>query len=466
MLKSIKRSVAIFALGLPLFGASAAWGAKLERAAVMAPLMIQDGGWDHFKVELAEVKKIGVDAVSTDVWWGLAEKTGDQRFDWTYYDRLSDAIIEAGLQWVPILSFHGCGGNVGDDVNIPIPAWLWARFPLGEDDLRYRSEQGNFSVETLSLWADDTVKDQYREFMEAFKLHFAAKAAAIAEINLSCGPAGELRYPSYNAHDQGAGWPQRGALQCYGHLAETAFRAAMLKKYGSLTGLNRAWGTALKSVADIRPPSNASGFFDSHHYADTAYGRDLLAWYNQSLLAHGKLMIELAEHVFDGAFAQTVLGVKIPGVHWRMADPAQPRVAEICAGLIPTDIDFQSDATVHGYAPIIGMIAGLNGGAHRVVLHFTCLEMGNDDHAPAYSQAENLVFWLAAGAQARGVAIMGENALDAGVGTDFGWGRIDNAFRHASYTGLTVLRIGQVTDNSFGKNKYRDFIHNLKSNQP
>jgi hypothetical protein len=33
------------------------------------------------------------------------------------------------------------------------------------------------------------------------------------EINVPAGPSGELRYPSYNAHDQGSGYPTRGALQ-------------------------------------------------------------------------------------------------------------------------------------------------------------------------------------------------------------------------------------------------------------
>lgn len=48
------------------------------------------------------------------------------------------------------------------------------------------------------------------------------------------------------------------------------------------------------------------------------------------------------------------------------------------------------------------------------------------------------------GAQARGVPIKGEHALAGGV-----W---------ASYSGLTVLRIAEVTDNTTGRTRYQSFI--------
>jgi beta-amylase len=448
-------------LGLAVAQVSAG---RLERAAVMAPLLLKnEDDWKRFSVRLSDARSLGVDAVSTDVWWGLVEASGDQQFDWSYYDRLSDTILAADLQWVPILSFHECGSGHGDDAKVPLPSWLWSRFSVAADDLRYRSEQGRFSSEVLCLWADPLVAGQYREFMEAFARHFEARVRNIAEINVSCGPTGELRYPSYNLHDTGADCPNRGALQCYGRLAVADFRADMLAKYGSLVGLNQAWGLALTGEAEITPPSDAPGFFERGDYRRTAYGRDLFAWYNKALVGHGRFLFELADEVFDGSFERVPLGIKIPGVHWRMGDPRHPRVAEMCAGLVPTDLDYQSDATAHGYAPILDLLDELDSGPRRAVLHFTCLEMGNENWAPGFSQAENLVFWIATGARDRGVAIMGENARLGGVAGDFGWGRIDNAFTHASYTGFTVLRIDQVTgDDAPGRASYRSFIRKFQ----
>lgn len=447
-----------------LFAAAGVHAGRLETANVMSPLTVRD--WDEFKAELALARQMGVDAVSTDVWWGMVEKEGDEKFDWSYYDTVSDLIIAAGLKWTPILAFHRCGGNVGDDCNIPLPPWIWTHFGGDGTELKYLSEQGNHCSEVVSLWADEIVMDEYREFMQAFEKHYGPHHAHILEVNISCGPAGELRYPSYNGHDHGTGYPNRGALQCYDARAQQDFRREMLDKYGSLAGINRAWGTRLNSLDDVRPPRDAPGFVDRLDYVNTPYGRDLIAWYNRSLAEHGQRMIDVAKATFDEGLSTVDLGVKIPGVHWKMADPHTPRIAEIMAGLIPTDIDFQNDATAHGYAPLIKAVAACNTVERPVLLHFTCLEMDNENTPPAYSQAKNLVFWVAEGACADGLCIKGENALSGGVENDYGWGRINNAFQWADYRGLTVLRIVNVTRNDTGREQYTRFIKRFKNYTP
>jgi len=133
----------------------------------MAPLVVED--WDAFNRQLQQAKNIGVTAVSTDVWWGKAEGGADQQFDWSYYDKVSGAIIATGLKWVPILSFLQCGGNVGDTCDIPIPHWIW-KLLGGNKSYRhmYKSEQGKFSREVIALWSDDKAKSQYFEFIRDF----------------------------------------------------------------------------------------------------------------------------------------------------------------------------------------------------------------------------------------------------------------------------------------------------------
>ena len=117
--------------------------------------------WQNFEQELQTMKNLGIYAVSTDVWWGAVEGQGDGQFDWSYYDKISDEIIGAGLKWVPIFSFHQCGGNVGDSCNIPIPAWIWTKY-IGThgvrttDDLKYQSEEGHLEFRSrLGLGNDD-----------------------------------------------------------------------------------------------------------------------------------------------------------------------------------------------------------------------------------------------------------------------------------------------------------------------
>lgn len=433
-------------------------------ANVMAPLWIESNQWAGFESQIQTAKEYGVDAVSVDIWWGKVE-TSDQVFDWSYYDTLFTKVKARGLKIVPIFSFHQCGGNVGDTCNIPLPSWLSGKYSgqtlggvtLDGNGLKHKSEQGNFSSETIQGWADPLVSGEYAAFATAFKNRYAtAYSADLQEINVSLGPAGELRYPSYNGHDSGAGYPSRGALQAYSPLAVSNLRSSMLAKYGSLAGVNAAWGTSLTSTTQINPPSDANHFFTSGDYRNIAYGKDFIDWYNQSLVTHGKTVLDAVAAALGTSFSNAPLGYKIPGVHWAMTNPAYPRAAEVAAGLVQTSIDLNADATGHGYTKIVDLAKNINS-TRKVVLHFTCLEMPNEGTAPAYSRAQDLVFWVAKHAASKGVTIKGENALAGGVTTNAGWDNIVNAFDYAPYVGLTVLRVGDVSS-GLGMSRYASFI--------
>jgi Glycosyl hydrolase family 14 len=201
----------------------------VETAAVMAPLSIDDAAeMQQFEALLDEAAALGVNAVTVDVWWGKVEAAGDQQFDWSYYDTVFEKIEDSGLEIVPIMSFHKCGGGPGDDCNIPLPTWVWTQFQnvgLGPDDLKYESEVG----QTL----DDAVPaviQQFVELMNAFEQHFAIRAPAFVELNISLGPTGELRYPAYNS-DDGWSFPDRGNFQAYNALATSELPRLGVRKF-------------------------------------------------------------------------------------------------------------------------------------------------------------------------------------------------------------------------------------------
>lgn len=486
---NFKRRLGLMALCL---ASTTAWADLAETTNAMAPLELRNSSeWSAFEWQLEEAAGYGLDGVSVDVWWGMVEGDGDGQYDWSYYDAIFDTIISRGLQIIPIMSFHQCGGNVGDDCGedvitrdgnswklgqsgtneIPIPWWIWEDIPaqhtgLSAADMRYKSEFGNYSVETVSLWADDYVLDQYADFMAAFQDRYEHLADHIIELNISMGPAGELRYPSYNQHDDGhpvASYPGRGALQAYGRLAIEDFQGWAEDKYGNLTSLNNAWGTSLSSFEQVNPPSDAQFFFDQEDHLYNQYGRDFIRWYHESLTAHGTRMLNAAMDGFDGAFSDIELGMKIPGIHWQIGNPSDSmrRVPEMAAGLIPSDIDIYSPATGHGYESMISTTQTGSDPNRNVVLHFTALEMGNPDSYPGYSRAEDLVFWVGEEGGNQGVDLKGENALAGGAMTHFGWDQIENAFTHSSYNGLTILRLQNVTENNIGRNRYAQFIQNF-----
>ena len=62
----------------------------------------------------------------------------------------------------------------------------------------------------------------YIDFIKNFITTFDDHLTNFREINISCGPTGELRYPSYDGHDNGR-YPNRGRMQCFSNLAEVDF---------------------------------------------------------------------------------------------------------------------------------------------------------------------------------------------------------------------------------------------------
>lgn len=466
---------------------------------VMAPLMIGDPkamdspqsqqAWAEFDRQLAEAKKLGIDSVSTDIWWGMIEPEKG-KFNFDYADKLSDHIIKAGLRWNPILSFHECGGNVGDTVNVPLPEWVWkdlaSKLPGGtEEAFRYKSEQGNTSKEYISLWADDLALDNYKSVMQNFQDHFADKRKNIGEVNISLGPAGELRFPSYNGHDQNTGYPTRGGLQAYSDMAISSFRDYVKAKYGGEEALGKAWGIENLDDSHILPPSDATGFFNRGDHFNTQYGRDFFDWYNQSLIDHGQRMMTLAASVFaskDAPFNGVDLGAKVPGVHWRAGDIRSDgsvqlgdRQAELAAGLIRTSRgDWDRDADGRGYRPLLTMFRKiqptLHGSDSTIVPAFTAIELRDGDNGPAIrALPHTLATWFGQEAERQGVWLKGENALNGSLFDGGAWDNMSSLLdlpkQEGYFHGVTLLRMGDVVNNPTARAKLSELVNNVHSIQ-
>jgi len=463
---------------------------------LMAPLIIGDPSnlncdyslekWAEFRGWLQAKKnaKRQPKYISVDVWMGLVNPE-ENVFVWGYYRKLFTTIIEYGFKIVPIMSFHQCGGNIGDTVYQPFPAWLWKKLasliPSGElTDTMYVSEYGNACIEYPAAEVIDLALPFFSKMMSEFQTEFADLAEHIAELNVSCGPAGELRKPSYNSHDKNdekhkqdnvADYPHRGTLQCYSNLQKAAFLAYVLKKYGSAEKAAVAWGhhdtTPLACLRRIIPPANTAVFFGANEPMNTQYGRDFFDWYHESLLEVGRQVIGEAIKVFGAegaAFAGIDIGAKVPGVHWGMgvigADGSVKlgnRFPELTAGLIRTSVDdWSSDDEGRGYRSIVSLFKELQALSprSRIVVHFTCLEMDNGREGPdKQSLAHMLVCCFGRFAQLEGVVAKGENALNFTLGDAANWKLIRSVLKsdlataeNGFYSGLTILRISDVLE--------------------
>lgn len=438
----------------------------------MAPLLVGDphdpdgaasrGAWNEFSRDLARGKKIGIDAISTDVWWGVVERKQGQ-FDWKYYDKLSSQIIGAGLKWVPILSFHSAGGNIGDTVNVPLPMWVWnkvsSQIPGSSPDVgKFKSEQGNLSNEYIQFWADKQALPLYKNVMNAFATQYAGKAGQMSEINISLGPAGEARYPSYNQHDSNVGYPSRGTLQSYSDLAKADFKAWVMEKYKTFDGVEKAWGG---KVHNIEPPVNVDAFFRDKIHTNTQYGRDYFDWYQGTLIKHIHTVMGGAFDVYgsNANFKNVDIGMKIPGIHWRIGTVQGDRVvmgdrlAELTAGMIRTSTnDWARDDLGNGYRPLLSGIKELMSlpGGKKLTLHFTALEMpdGQDANMGAKAMPYSLANWVGREAQRQGIPLKGENALGGNLQNPDAWRILGSHLNLPSqkgyYNGLTLLRLSDV----------------------
>lgn len=63
---------------------------------------------------LMALKSAGVEGVMVDAWWGLVEKDGPSKYNWEGYAELIKMVEKLGLKLQVVMSFHQCGGNVGD----------------------------------------------------------------------------------------------------------------------------------------------------------------------------------------------------------------------------------------------------------------------------------------------------------------------------------------------------------------
>lgn len=86
---------------------------------VMLPLdtVKVSGGLNRRKAmnaSLMALKSAGVEGIMVDVWWGLVEREGPTQYNWSGYRELMELCARIGLKVQAVMSFHQCGGNVGD----------------------------------------------------------------------------------------------------------------------------------------------------------------------------------------------------------------------------------------------------------------------------------------------------------------------------------------------------------------
>lgn len=75
------------------------------------------------QVGLERLLRSGPNGIWRALQWGAVEREAGV-YDWSGYRALFEAAQGVGLKVQAVMSFHACGGNVGDSTQIPLPHWV------------------------------------------------------------------------------------------------------------------------------------------------------------------------------------------------------------------------------------------------------------------------------------------------------------------------------------------------------
>ncbi|CAL0331728.1 unnamed protein product [Lupinus luteus] len=396
---------------------------------------------------LMALKSAGVEGVMVDAWWGLVEKDGPLKYNWEAYAELVKMVQKHGLKLQVVMSFHQCGGNVGDSCSIPLPPWVVEEINKNPD-LVYTDRSGKRNPEYISLGCDSlpvlrgrSPLQVYSDYMRSFHDRFRDYMGnVITEIQVGLGPCGELRYPSY---PESNGWrfPGIGEFQCY-----DKYMRASLEASAEAIG-KKEWGRGgPHDSGQYNQFPEDTGFFKREGTWNTEYGHFFLNWYSSKLVEHGDRILVSAKTIFQTSGVK--LSAKIAGIHWHYK--ARSHATELTAGYYNTRFH-------DGYEPIAQMLA-----KHGVVFNFTCMEM-KDKEQPGHANCspEGLVQQVKKATKKAGVELAGENALERYDASAYA--QVLSTSRCDSGHGLSAFTYLRMNKRLFEGENWRHLVEFVKS---
>ncbi|EOX95971.1 hypothetical protein QUC31_005312 [Theobroma cacao] len=353
---------------------------------------------DGLLKQLRALKSINVDGVMVDCWWGIVEAHAPLEYNWNGYRRLFQMVRELKLKIQVVMSFHECGGNVGDDVCIPLPHWV-AEIGRSNPDMFFTDREGRRNPECLSWGIDKervlrgrTAVEVYFDYMRSFRVEFNEffEDGIISMVEVGLGPCGELRYPSCPVK-HGWRYPGIGEFQCYDQ-----YMSKSLRKAAELRG-HSFWARGPDNAGSYNSQPDETGFFCDGGDYDGYYGRFFLNWYSQVLVDHGDRVLSLAKLAFEG----TCIAAKLPGIQWWYKTASH--AAELTAG-------FYNPCNRDGYSAIAAMLH-----KHGATLNFACPELHlleqHEDLREALADPQGLVWQVLNAAWDVCIPVASENAL-------------------------------------------------------
>ncbi|KAF5451589.1 hypothetical protein F2P56_026682 [Juglans regia] len=417
---------------------------------------------DDLLKELRVLKSINIDGVVVDCWWGIVEAHSPREYNWSGYKRLFQMVRELKLKLQVVMSFHECGGNVGDDVCIPLPHWV-AEIGRSNPDIFFTDKEGRRNPECLSWGIDKervlrgrTAIEVYFDYMRSFRVEFNEffEDGIISIIEVGLGPCGELRYPSFPVK-HGWRYPGIGEFQCYDRYMLRSLKRAAEARGHSL------WARGPDNAGSYNSRPHETGFFCDGGDYDGYYGRFFLKWYSQVLVDHGDRVLHLAKLAFEG----TCIAAKLPSIHWWYKTSSH--AAELTAG-------FYNSCNRDGYAAIAAMLKK-RGAALNFTFPLVQMLDRHEDLLEALADPEGLVWQVLNAAWDVCIPVASENALPCldrvGYNKILDYGKPTNDLDGRHFLSFTYLRLSPllmeqqnfVEFEGFVKRMHGETVHDLQA---
>ncbi|GJD07163.1 Beta-amylase 1, chloroplastic [Galdieria sulphuraria] len=322
---------------------------------------------------LKQWKKNGVYGLMVDVWFGVVEKTPKQ-YRWEPYIQLCKHLRQAGLKLQTVMSFHRCGGNVGDRCYIPLPQWVLDA-AANNSDIFFKDQEGNVDPEYIS-WGVDmepviagrSAIQIYSDFLASFRDNLREFLGDVIVYQLNrwtfCGV---------------------GEFQCYDrYLLSRLEQAAKEVEHPDWAHPPYPYDVGNYNSR----PEQTLFFKEDGGIWNTQYGDFFLRWYSKEMIEHADRILQVANDVF--------FNDKIPDSNWK----GKSHASELTAGYYNTRFR-------DGYTPIFQILK-----KYDTTAVFTCTEM-RDKNQPqdCNCSPEDLVGLIVRASIATNVSFAGENAV-------------------------------------------------------
>ncbi len=202
----------------------------------------------HWEKDFSNMKACGMDTVRVHATWGTIEPD-ENRFDFTYYDRIAEAAVRHGLKVIFTLYL------------VCTPEWVFEKHP----DSRYVSAGGTVwtphqqSDASTGGWPglcldSEPHRETIRNFLKAFTEHYKGNEDIIA-FDIFHEPTEE---PSQQYYQND--WKE--LVYCYCEYSKEKFRRWLKEKYGNLERLNEVWTRQYQNWEQVQPPRSVGMYTD------------------------------------------------------------------------------------------------------------------------------------------------------------------------------------------------------------